>query len=813
MLKKKLIYTHIALALSVASGTAYSACSASGTTLTCTNAAAIWANNSSGFDIRNYEKIIISTTAEANISGPSGWAVYSAGNPMTFKDLDITTAGAKADGIVTKNGTTTINVDKLKVITSGSSADGINLGKESNNTTITVGNNAYIDAKGMGVRANTSATTAGENLITVGNGATIISRDPGNNIEFLGRELGSGYTVYAGNTNSSAVGNARVVIGDGSTLTSYGTNAHVVYANKGGVIELGNTNITANANGAHGIFAEAGSKSGGTVGSQVYLLGNTQVTIADGSKYAIYAKGVNSQVSSYNQHTGQTTSGIFNVNGNMRAEAGGKIDLIMNNGSDFIGNTSLSGTGSVLNLKIDGSASRWEMNADSTVTTLDLTNGANVWFTDHSTAVTDTDYTTLTVQDLKGTGGVFHMRTGLDGSHSSTSTSVGDLLVVTGTSQGHHLIKVNDNNSGAATTDGSEMQRMVVTNDGNATFGLNHTGNAVDIGAYQYELVRGDSLTRMTTNNWWLKSRASRISDPANNSTNILNINYLLSNVENQTLLQRMGEIRRNDSNHGDFWIRSYVGKLSSFEDSALRGFDMSYDGVQMGADKYLGNNTYFGIMMGTAKADVDYEVGDGTTKSHHLGLYGTFKTQSGWYVDAIAKYVHMDNKFNTVTSGGYTVEGHAGTNGYSAGLEVGKRFFLQTDNAGWYVEPQAQFTYSHQDSAVVKATNGLKTSLGEFDSMIGRVSGIVGYTVSGGENPIDIYLKTGYVKEFDGKTSYTFNDTVHNKYKFNGNWWDNGIGVSAQIKNQHNIYLEADYSRGDKFDKKQVNLGYRYAF
>ncbi|MCP5586703.1 autotransporter outer membrane beta-barrel domain-containing protein, partial [Klebsiella pneumoniae] len=87
--------------------------------------------------------------------------------------------------------------------------------------------------------------------------------EAGSNLEFLGRELGTGYAVYAGNTNSAATGDARVVIGDNSTIVANGGSAHAVYANKGGIIELGSTNIRAEGTTAHGIYAEAGSKKVG----------------------------------------------------------------------------------------------------------------------------------------------------------------------------------------------------------------------------------------------------------------------------------------------------------------------------------------------------------------------------------------------------------------------------------------------------------------------------------------------------------------------------------------------------------------------
>lgn len=217
--------------------------------------------------------------------------------------------------------------------------------------------------------------------------------------------------------------------------------------------------------------------------------------------------------------------------------------------------------------------------------------------------------------------------------------------------------------------------------------------------------------------------------------------------------------------------------------------------------------------MAGTSKADASYKVGDGSTTSYHIGAYAAYKADNGFYIDGIAKYMWMDNSLNATTGGGYAVKGDGDTQGYSIGVEAGKRFYFDQPNTGWYVEPQAQITFSHQDGATIQASNGLRTDLDSFDSTLGRISAIIGYSIVDGSNPVDVYFKTGYVKEFDGQTGYTFNNTIHEGYKFNGGWWDNGIGINAQINKQHNLYLDANYSTGSKFDQMQLNAGYRYSF
>ncbi|MCX8709387.1 MULTISPECIES: autotransporter outer membrane beta-barrel domain-containing protein, partial [unclassified Gilliamella] len=47
----------------------------------------------------------------------------------------------------------------------------------------------------------------------------------------------------------------------------------------------------------------------------------------------------------------------------------------------------------------------------------------------------------------------------------------------------------------------------------------------------------------------------------------------------------------------------------------------------------------------------------------------------------------------------------------------------------------------------------------------------------------------------------------------FEGNWWNNSIGVSAQVNKAHTIYLDVESSTGNRFDLLQVNGGYRYSF
>lgn len=86
------------------------------------------------------------------------------------------------------------------------------------------------------------------------------------------------------------------------------------------------------------------------------------------------------------------------------------------------------------------------------------------------------------------------------------------------------------------------------------------------------------------------------------------------------------------------------------------------------------------------------------------------------------------------------------------------------------------------------------------------------GYQVNTENSNINLYAKTGIVREFDGDTYYKLNGNKES-HSFEGNWWNNSVGVSAQVNKAHTIYLDVESSTGNRFDLLQVNGGYRYSF
>ncbi|MBB4867940.1 autotransporter family porin [Pseudomonas nitritireducens] len=507
---KTLLATHVALAIAVIGqvGTASAACTTSedGKTYTC-NESVYWGLPS------GVEKLEIDTgNVRGSMAPLTGFGIYGNNGRYDVKEAVISTgvasgtlSGYKADAIQANIGTSLISIDKLTIVTKGLSADGINVTENAVNSTVTIGNDASIDTSGMGVRANTSKN-GGVNTIILGSGATITTSASGSNTSD-----GNGYAVYAGNRNTDYLtykGDAQVSIGNGSTITTKGSAAHAVFANRGGVIELGSTHITTEKNNAYGIYVQTLEDFNGMRGGKVNLYGDTQVTVTDGNR-AMAANGADSSIVSQNAAVYRIDSSAADDAVNRKgaalyAENLGKLDLKMAAGSYLNGTTSTA-TDGVIDLAMDGAASHWFMTGNSNLTNLSLTDGAQLVYDRHDEHGAYT-YKTLTVDGNFSGGGHLVMNTYLGDDTSET-----DKLAVTGNTSGETRVTVNNTDGpGAETLEGIQMITVGGTSAGE------FKSDRITEGGYEYVLRRGGSFVGSTgaDSDWYLTSYKPTEPDP-----------------------------------------------------------------------------------------------------------------------------------------------------------------------------------------------------------------------------------------------------------------------------------------------------------
>ena len=766
------------------------------------------------------------STVRANgltIKTTNGYGISSSGSIAGASNVDINLGTASIISATGSSGvmllgnaglTSSFKANNLTIDTIGNSNHGISVSSKGINS-VDLGSNSVITTSGtrsQGVWLVGSAETQFKaNLLTIhttGSEANAMGIGSGNTVIGAGSLLISDQSdgLMASSTLISGVSAPTVTVYDskivgyrrgvsaqqaGTVVNLYRVDAQAnmeggygLWALNTGLINATDTSVITSADNSYGIVASGGGR--------VTLTGNTNV---DSSSVAMFANSSASLIEG---------TGVMRINGDIQAKDSGLIDLSLSAGS-LINGVTAQDSGGIVNLTMDNS--RWNVTDDSSVNNLQLSNDSTVVFT-------GTNNGSLQVGNLGGNGH-FVMR-------SSIVEDVGDLLSVTGTTAGNHQVTVVNN--GSESTDGTEVLKIIQTADGNGNFALT---NNVELGGYLYKLHQDG-------NDWELYSAGlvppepdptpapdngtnkpnPPITSTANASANSLNVGYLMSYAETQTLMQRMGQLRSTDVD-GNVWLRGYAGNFTSFGSGKLSGFDMTYNGTQLGADKQwqsANGMMYLGAALGQSNSNQDYQNGDGDMRNRHVGLYAGYLDNSGLYVDTLLKYNRMRNEINVKDTAANGVDGSASSNGISLSVETGKRFHFTPENSGFYIEPQTQLTVAWQDSSHFKNSNGLKVDLSSYTSTLGRIGGLIGYDVKKGATPVNFYFKSSYVHEFSGDTDYRLNGNKE-AHSFKGDWWANGVGASVGIGKQHNLYLDLEQVNGSQFKQNQINGGYRFSF
>ncbi|MCP8465272.1 autotransporter outer membrane beta-barrel domain-containing protein [Pseudomonas sp. ZM23] len=860
--KKTLLAAHIALAASMLAhsggAAAMGSCSVNGTTLNCSTSL-YWAPS----DPSAFDKIVIDTTGEDQSFTPTGFGIYGNSSKYTLKDVSITTASGKSDAIQANNGASKITIEKLYILTKGSSADGINVTENAQNSEVRVGDGAIIIAEGsgMGVRANTSKN-GGTNIIELGKGAQITTNGYGSNALD-----GTGYAVYAGNrslSSSTYWGNAEVILGDGSTIISKGSAAHAVYANRGGVIRLGDTSITTEQANAYGIYAQTAADKNGDRGGQVHLLGDTSVTVTDGNR-ALYASGDDSFIMSdtasvYHLDSSANTD-LQNRKGmSLYADKSGVIDLKMAAGSYLNGTTSTA-TDGVINLAMDGASSQWLMTGNSNLTNLNLTDSAQLIYDRHDEHGTYT-YKTLKVDgDFTG-GGHLVMNTYLGYDDSET-----DRLEIAGSTSGETRVTVNNTTGpGEETLEGIQMITVGGTSAG--TF----KSDRVTEGGYEYVLRRGGSFvgSNGADSDWYLTSYKPTDPDPdpvdppgpnpedpdpidpgptdpvpvppkpsdrdrvrqpegGSYTANMAAANTMFLH----RLHDRTGNLTYMDPDTGKevtsmLWMRNVDGS-TRWEDSTgqLKTESNRYV-VQLGSDLYRketdNGDWVFGVMAG-------YANGNSTTKSritgyrsrgeidgYSLGVYGTWyenkDDENGAYVDSWVLY----NDFDADVKGDQLAKESYDLKGITASVEAGKTFEVaKTQSASYYVQPQAQVVYMGVKADSHRETNGTRvTGKGDGNIMtrLGARAAVRSNEAGGFANTygVEPYVETNWIhnsKDFGAKMGST-------RFEMDGasDIFEVKLGATSKVNSRVNVWGEVGKQYGDNGYRDQaVTLGLKVNF
>ncbi|MDB5983145.1 MAG: tibA 1 [Pseudomonas sp.] len=638
-------------------------------------------------------------------------------------------------------------------------------------------------------------------------GAVLVADSSG----FISPSLTLDNAVLTGTTGSA------ILVG---TVVGTVTNATVLVQN-GSVLNSGN-----------GVFLEVGQAATATRASNVnftadnsVLTGDVQVT--PGSIADITLRN-NASVTGNMININSLSLDASRMTGNVAEPSASQAIVTLTNNASFTGSLSNIGT-----LNMDNSTFTGNVVQDAaTPAALSLTNNARLTGT-----VTNAQSMTLagtstfamvndsSVGNLTLNSGTVNLRAGNAGFRTLTASSLSgsgmfnlgtdlaghlsDLVNVTGNATGNHTLRIE--NTGVEPIAEDHAQQVVHTGSGAATFAV--AGGVVDAGTFVYNLEQRGS-------DWFLVQARSDdgggepiISPSAATVTGLFSAVPSVWYGELATLRSRMGELR-NGHDQGGAWARTYGNK---FNISAADGvaYSQNQGGVSFGVDTPLpaaDGQWLVGVLGGYSHSDLNMQQGSTAgVDSYYLGLYSTWLSTSGYYVDAVLKANRFHNKADALMDDGVQSKGDYRNYGVGASVEGGKHIELPDR---WFVEPYAQLSTLWVEGKDYHLDNGLDADSNHADSYLGKIGTHVGRTfplAKGGF--VQPYVKVAVAREFANTNRAEVNDTSFNN-DLSGTRGELGAGVAAQLSNVLQVHADLDYSNGEHIEQPWgVNLGVRYSW
>jgi outer membrane autotransporter protein len=493
------------------------------------------------------------------------------------------------------------------------------------------------------------------------------------------------------------------------------------------------------------------------------------------------------------------------INGDLTAKNNGYITAFVNNaGSSFTGNTTDAYWQDVttrdagnkgIHLTLND-ASVWnDFDYDSTIQVLD-TSKAKV-------DMQDDKFKGLFIGTLKGDKSTFNMD--ID---AGTNTNNSDRLYIAGTHTGNHYITLNNVNADG-NTDGAAGTVLVSVKDEQGNFFANDKEGSLYWNKYTLDMQ--DSATDGYTKDWYLKkvefipSKPTTSVDAVDATQRLAFANW----VEDDKLMQRMGDLRHETNNDEGVWVRVKGGKYSG------DGFSNRHTMYQLGYDDVVKENEKLKRYQGVAFAYDDgknsFNRGSGKLKAKSIGFYNTDLRNKGHYLDVVFKIYDADSDFTVFDSEGKKITGAFDNTGISLSAEYGRKKYLDEH---WSVEPQAQLTLGYLGGARYTTSNGIHVSQSDPNSVLGRIGCNFMYDM---DEKNTVYLKANWLHQFAGNYGVTLtngNDSLRIDNHDHDTWFEYGFGFACMTGKNNHLYADVERSTGGSLRKNwQWNAGVRWSF
>ena len=493
------------------------------------------------------------------------------------------------------------------------------------------------------------------------------------------------------------------------------------------------------------------------------------------------------------------------VNGDLTAKNNGYISAFVNNaGSSFTGNTNDAHWQDVTTRDAGNNGIHLTLNNGSVWNDFDYNSTIQVLDTSKAKVdMQDDKFKGLFIGTLKGDRSTFNMD--ID---AGTNTNNSDRLYIAGTHTGNHYITLNNVNADG-NTDGAEGTVLVSVKDEQGNFFANDKEGSLYWN--KYTLDKQDSATVGYTKDWYLKkvefipSKPTTSVDAVDATQRLAFANW----VEDDKLMQRMGDLRHETNNEEGVWVRVKGGKYSG------DGFSNRHTMYQLGYDDVVKENEKLKRYQGVAFAYDDgknsFNRGSGKLKAKSIGFYNTDLRNKGHYLDVVFKIYDADSDFTVFDSEGKKITGAFDNTGISLSAEYGRKKYLDEH---WSIEPQAQLTLGYLGGARYTTSNGIHVSQSDPNSVLGRIGCNFMYDM---DEKNTVYLKANWLHQFAGNYGVTLtngNDSLRIDNHDHDTWFEYGLGFACMTGKNNHLYADVERSTGGSLRKNwQWNAGMFWTF
>lgn len=702
---------------------------------------------------------------------------------------------------------TIVNIgDEGDIHTSNSCRDGFSIGVFAQRNSVTAGNDLKVisEAKGSGTYTCIGVYSQSSGYIKTGKRAdiSVLNNGNGENSFYVG------LFAYGGSISLDDNSKITVISDKKSTNICRGIDAEGLSAN----VTLGVTDIS--------VFNDSSDSKAETIG--VYAANSSKVNISGGSitGNCAYDKEIFAIAALSNGKVNVNADGKQNiiVEGSLLADksvAGDKsvIDLKAMNKDSYLLGTVTTDEGRTVDSTTDltfNNKATWYLTGDSNVSNLALDNGivdmtANARGNAHQV---DID------KNLSGRG-VFKLDLTY---HDNDVTSYrdatdSDFIYIHGGNDSEQNIVFEDTGTNLGAMKYDDKLYFAQVKDGAATFGEGETVRAVNKKGIYDKLFTVECEDSASENlkykdngaykNWYITSRTDVDNPNGDSPFHSYNAGFALWR-DDDTLLKRLGELRfTNDE--GGVWVRVIGKKL---EDNRYLGFNTHAKTIQVGYDRKDvqedGSGTWRkGFAIGYTEADTTFRSGKGENNYTDLTLYATNIRKHDHYWDLVARIGLINSEYDSAYGDHGDFDNWAG----SISAEYGRKKKLNEDN--WFIEPQAQLTYSYMWGDNYTTRNGIRVEQGDADSLLGRAGFVISKEIeSERKYPHRYYAKAFVMHEFlDGGEGRMFfgGDHRYESCDFKDTWYVVGVGANVDMGNQCTFYFDAE-----KNFKAHIKMPYR---